>query len=382
MVVEKNSTEEEQKAQTPQRSLLIVCPKPPPIGGATVTVQAFLDELEKISSVRATIINSSPPPEYVSAKKSVLNVEKIKRMVSILNQYIKNIKHHDAILVFASNQSGFFTFYVPLLLLLARWSKKPFYLKPFGGALDMYLAAQKKPIRSYLIKILRSVDGILAQTRQLQAALIDLGCTKTYYVPGCRSVPKTPKQKRNGSGELRLVFVSLIYRKKGVMILLDALELLAQENNLKIMCDFYGPILEDREEFLSRIEATTYAQYCGAVEPENSTSLIAKYDVLVLPTFAPTEGHPGAIIEAMQAGVPVISTQLRTIPELITHGENGFLVPLQDSRALADAIKQMAVNPSMRMKMGVENYRRGEEFRSDVVVPKVINIIFKQEEQV
>jgi glycosyltransferase involved in cell wall biosynthesis len=264
--------------------------------------------------------------------------------------------------------------------LLARWHHKPFYLKPVGGALDLYLVAQRKPFRNHLLNVLRAVDGVLAQTRQLQAALIQLGCTNTHYVPGCRSAPQVPPPQNRDSEELRLIFLALIHRQKGPLILLEALRLLAQENSTKVTCDFYGPILEDREEFLRRLEATPGAHYCGVVQAGTTSGLIAAYDVLILPTYYAAEGHPGVIIEAMQVGVPVISTQHRAVPELITHGENGFLAPIRDSHTLAEMIRRMALDRSLRERMGKANYRRGQEFRADVVVPQMLDIIFLRKE--
>lgn len=346
-----------------------------------VTVQAILDELAKHNWIRVIPVNTSPPPGLLSAERTSLNSESARRMTSIIREYVRNIQRSDAVLVFANNR--FALTIVPLLLLLARWHHKPFYLKPIGGALDSYLAAQRKPLRSYLLRILRAVDGVLAQTRQLQAALIELGCINTYYVPGCRSAPQVPQvspPQKVGSEELRLIFLCRIQRQKGAMILLEALGLLARENTLKVSCDFYGPILEDREEFLGLLEATPRSRYCGVVQPEIASGLIAAYDVFVLPTYYATEGHPGAIIEAMQAGIPVISTQHQAIPELITHGENGLLVPVRDSHALAEAIKQIALDSSLRERMGKANYRRGQDFRSDVVVPQMLDIIFRRKE--
>lgn len=72
--------------------------------------------------------------------------------------------------------------------------------------------------------------------------------------------------------------------------------------------------------------------------------------MLVLPTYFETEGHPGVLIEAMHAGVPVIATQVRTFPELVVNGVNGFLVPTQDSYFLAEAILLLAVDSDLEKK--------------------------------
>ncbi len=83
-----------------------------------------------------------------------------------------------------------------------------------------------------------------------------------------------------------------------------------------------------------------------------------------------------AMIEAMHAGVPVISTQVRTFPELIVDGVNGFLVPTKNSHALAEAIRLLAGDPDLEKKMGLANHLKGREFRADVVVSQMLKIVF------
>jgi glycosyltransferase involved in cell wall biosynthesis len=112
------------------------------------------------------------------------------------------------------------------------------------------------------------------------------------------------------------------------------------------------------------------------VEPGAGSQLISQYDALMLPTYYTTEGHPGVLIEAMHAGVPIIATQVRTFPELVTHGVNGFLVPTRDSHALAQAIRLLAVDPALQESMGAANYRKGLEFRAEAVVAQMLKIVF------
>jgi glycosyltransferase involved in cell wall biosynthesis len=363
--------------RTTIRTLLIVGPHRISIGGSQATVQAFIDELARHPFIRVSLANTCPPVGYSKKKQVGFNPEKLRRTFSVTRQYLREVKHCDAVLVFANNL--FAITLVPLLLLLARWHHKPFYLKPIGGDLELYLTTLSKPFRNYLLNILRSMDGVLVQTRQLKADLARLGCINTYYVPGCRAPLHIPLIQDRNSNVLRLIFLSHIRRDKGALILLEALRLLIKQSNTKVICDIYGPIFEeDREEFLRQLEATTNAQYCGTVAIGTASRLIAAYDALVFPTYYIAEGHPGVIIEAMQSGVPVITTQHRAIPELITHGENGLVIPVRDSHALAEAINLIALDHSLRARMGKANYDRGQEFRTDVVVPKVLKLIFPE----
>lgn len=354
------------------RSILVVGPLPPPIGGATVTVQAFADEVARQGSALTTLINTSPT-DY-RTKTRLLRPETLRRTIAIVRQYIGETKAADVVLLFATNT---FIFTLgPLLVSVARLRHRPFFLRPFGGALDLYLADQIEPIRDYMLCVLRAMDGVLLQTQQVQAAVAQLGCVNTHYVPGYRPHVGTVQRYSSEPEKLRLVYLSHIRREKGPLVLLDALRILDCGGSPEITCDFYGPVFEeDRGTFFQRLETVRGARYCGVADSAAASRLLAGYDALVCPTYFAHEGHPGVIIEAMQAGVPVISTRFRAIPELIIHGENGLLVPVRDSQTLAGAIRRLALDYSLREQMAQASYQKSKEFRAEVVVPKMLEIM-------
>ncbi len=364
----------EAKSIVPSRRLLIVGPKPPPIGGSPLTVQAMLAELALYPDIDIRVINTSPATD-VRKKMTGFNFEKVARSFLILPQYLVEIRQCDAAVVFAND---FFAITLaPILLFLARLFGKPFFLKPVAASLDLFIRAQKKPLRAYLLAVLRATDGILAQTQRLREDLGQLGCPNVHYLPGCRPMAPLEDSVKENSRELRLIFLAHITRLKGPLVLLEALKILQQTCDQEISCDFFGPIHDEiHQEFMRGLETLPHAHYCGIAEPGTGPHLIAKYDALVLPTYFDTEGHPGVLIEAMHAGVPVIATQLRTLPELVTDGVNGFLVPTRDAPALAEAIRQLAADAALRRRMGEANHRRGVEFRADVVVAQMLKIVF------
>jgi len=358
------------------KRLLFVGPKPPPIGGSPLTVQAMLEELTAYSSVEVTLINTSPATD-VNKEMAGFKFEKIRRSLAILPRYIYEIPRCDAVLVFAND---FFAItLVPLLLFMAKLFRKPFYIKPVGAGLDLFINAQKKILREYLLWVLRASNGILTQTRLLKEDLNKMGCPNAYYLPGCRSLAPISPAERKSSSEFRLIFLAHITRLKGPLVLLEALKNVSKMTDEQVICDFYGPIIDDvRDDFLNALKTVPNAHYCGVAEVGTGPQLISQYDALVLPTYYETEGHPGVLIEAMHAGVPVIATQVRTMPELVTNGVNGFLVPTKDSYILADAILMLAVDPALRKKMGQANHRKGQEFRADIVVAQMLKIIFPE----
>lgn len=359
--------------------LLFIGPQVGPIGGAVATAQVFLDEFAKRPEIKVDLINSSPPPDFYAYKKHLINTETVSRTLRVLNGYTRKIRSCDTVLVLANNH---FTFnVVPWLLILAKIFHKPFYLKPIGGDLDLALLGEPPLTRRLLLQMLRSTDGILAQTRLLQTLLQDWGCQNTHYISGVRARPQVTIRQGGTSpaGRLRLLFFSQVKREKGIFILLEALRALPGMTRAEVSCDFYGPVFEqDREEFFKQIAVTPGVSYCGKVKIGTGSQIMSQYDALVLPTSYNSEGHPGVLIEAMQVGLPIISTQHRAIPELVINGENGLLTPVEDVAALANAIIQLAEDDQMRRRMGAAGYRRGQEFWADVVIPRALEIIFPQ----
>ncbi len=78
--------------------------------------------------------------------------------------------------------------------------------------------------------------------------------------------------------------------------------------------------------------------------------LLADSDLLVLPSFE--EGFPNALLEGMALGLPVVSTRVDGIPELVRHGETGLLVDAGDAPALAQAIGALLSDPERRRALG------------------------------
>lgn len=80
------------------------------------------------------------------------------------------------------------------------------------------------------------------------------------------------------------------------------------------------------------------------------TDLYARCDVFVLPTLGDTYGW--ALLEAMAAGLPVISTAVGAIPEIVSHGDSGFVVRPGDVVGLRQALQSLVNDPDLRTRMG------------------------------
>ncbi len=97
--------------------------------------------------------------------------------------------------------------------------------------------------------------------------------------------------------------------------------------------------------------------------------ILAGSDMFVLPT--PSEGLSIAIMEAMAAALPVVATTVGGNPELVEPGKTGYLVPVGDAGALAEAMRELAKDPPRRRAMGRAGRSRVTfEFTADKMVDR------------
>jgi L-malate glycosyltransferase len=97
--------------------------------------------------------------------------------------------------------------------------------------------------------------------------------------------------------------------------------------------------------------------------------LLAASDFFVLPSL--TEGFPLSVLEAMSHGLPTVATDVGGIPELVTHGEHGLLVPVKSPDALADAMQALVEDADLRSRLGAAARKRvTEEFSFDEMARK------------
>jgi len=88
----------------------------------------------------------------------------------------------------------------------------------------------------------------------------------------------------------------------------------------------------------------------GVVDEEVKNALLLGADIFVLPSYS--EGQPIAILEAMAASLPIISTNIGSIPEVIQHGETGFLIKPGELNALEAYLSMLEGDQQLRISMG------------------------------
>ena len=159
--------------------------------------------------------------------------------------------------------------------------------------------------------------------------------------------------------------VGRLVPKKGYPALLQALALLAARG-MDFTCDIFGegelrPALEAE---IGRVGLQSRVRLRGAAPQEELQAEYRRTSVFVLtPMVMPggdRDGIPNVLVEAMACAVPVISTRVSGIPELIEHGTDGLLVEPADTAAITGAIECLLQNPELASRMGLAGRRKVE----------------------
>jgi glycosyltransferase involved in cell wall biosynthesis len=166
-----------------------------------------------------------------------------------------------------------------------------------------------------------------------------------------------PVRRGREHQELRILCVASFREVKGHRFLIDACRLLG-ERGVAFRCHLVGAG-GLRREFARRIAEAGLRDRIvlhGALPRPEVLRMMHRCDVAVLPSNLERrgrrEGIPVTLMEAMAAELPVVSSRLSGIPELVESGESGLLTPPGDAGAIADALEQLAARPKLRQQMG------------------------------
>lgn len=119
-----------------------------------------------------------------------------------------------------------------------------------------------------------------------------------------------------------------------------------------------------------------YVQFPGLVTGQAKLELFQQATLFVLPSYI--ENLPYVLLEAMSVGLPVVTTPVGAIPEIIENGQNGYLIQPGDHRALADRIIQLLDDPERRAQMSKENIKAIKmRFLPDTAMRQISDIYHK-----
>lgn len=247
----------------------------------------------------------------------------------------------------------------------ARLRGLPLVLSLHGS--DVYFAARTAPTAWVGRWTARQAGWITSCSGDLAARLVGLGAPPErisvvpYGVAAEQFVPTADRSVRAELGlradQPLLMWISRMVYKKGVHVLLDAMPaVLRTHPDAVLVLGGYGDLRADLEAQAHRLGLGDHVLFPGSIPHGAVNGYWNAADVVVVPAVHDQRGNvdglPNMLLEAMSAGRPIVASRIAGIPQVITDGEHGLLVPEADPAALAAALIRLLDDRALAARLG------------------------------
>ncbi len=240
-----------------------------------------------------------------------------------------------------------------ILTLIALGFRKPVVMHAHGAEFETFYSQLPAVIKQWLSWVFSKCDRFIVLSTFWKNYYIEnlgLKAEQVIVLPNPVKIPSQVPHRIN-SHKINFVFLGRIGSRKGAFDLIKAFATLPVEqktrSKLILAGDGEGAKARKLVESLNQIDYITVLDW---VDSEQRDALLAQADIFVLPSY--NEGLPMALLEAMSWGLPVITTPVGGIPELVTHSENGLLVNPGDIQQLSSAMQSLIESEKLRLSLG------------------------------
>ncbi len=247
-----------------------------------------------------------------------------------------------------------------ITLLLIKWTAQKIIFHFHAGGINNLLN-ELNPFENYLAEVtLQKPDASIILLESLKKEIGWFNSHATYVIPN--GIPDIPQKfiERNNNKTICLLTVGLITAEKGIFTILETAKILKEAGvnfNWNIMGEFVSDGVQKKcFMIVNKYNLNKNIKFLGVKKNNDKWKYYEKAEIYASLSFA-AEAFPVTLLEAMMYSLPVVATDWRGIPEIVEDGKSGFLVPVQNPEAVAEHIRILINNPSLRIQMG----KRGRE---------------------
>ncbi len=339
--------------------LILVSPLPPPIGGIASWTIEVMNRMPSLGC-EVLLVNSGMVGKRAKDVKKVNIIDEIKRALAIKKQ-IKTFLKNENTRTLHYNASCFTMGLIRDTLILFSLRKKADIFYHCHCNLDTNV---NNAVARFFFKTICNISKKILALNKNSLALAQQYTDKAVIVPNF--IEKVYVDEANVREELKdIAFVGRVAEDKGVLELLEASKGI-EGINIHII----GP---DQDNILGSCESENIIKV-GPKPHDEVLEMLKRMDALILPSYS--EGFPLVVLEAMACGLPIISTPVGSVPDMIDD-DGGVLIKLRDSDSIKDAVEKIKPQ-DVREKMAQYNLEKvRREYLSESVL-KTLSEIYSE----
>lgn len=326
-----------------------------------------IDKIADGQAVRTTIITEELKNRYGNNNVKVLNTNNWKKQPFKFLWDTINLNAQCDKVIIAPADNGF-----KVVCWLLNFTNAFFRKELFNIVIGGYLPGLLKKKPRYVMW-LKKYKALFVQTINIKKDLEKFGLNNVQILSNLKRLNTVAAANLQVCSEshIKLCTLSRINEVKGIEYAINGVKVCNEilgKGFVKL--DIYGVVADDYQAKFSELlkENKEYASYGGILDFNKTVETLKDYFAMLFPTYYYGEGFPGNVVDAYNAGIPIIATDWLYNKDVIMNGKNGILVPIKDSNALADAIIRLYNNRDEHYHMCVNNIKESEKYTPDVVL--------------
>lgn len=237
----------------------------------------------------------------------------------------------------------------------------------YGRGSDVYFP--KEPNKSISKLALKNASGVIALSEDMKKEMNKI-CNRDdiSVLPNGIELNKfkgISEKKLFKKKEKTIIFVGSLRPVKGVKYLIKAMNTINKETDTNLIIVGDGIDKEGLKTLVEELNLQDCIHFVGKIPNEDVPRYMAQADIFALPSLS--EGFPVVVVEAMASGLPIVTTNVRGLPEIIKNGENGFVVEPQNSEHMAEKILLLLKDEQLYRKISENNKVKAEEYSWDKI---------------
>jgi len=362
-----------------KHSVLILGKLPPPYMGPSIATQIILNS--KLKNEFNLIHLDTRAYENLT-EFGEISFGKLKKNFAIYSQMLSIISEHKPSMVLipiSQTTSGFIK--DSIFIHLAKRKNVKALLQLRGSDFKNWIGKTNFITKWYVKFSLAKANGIIVLGNNLKHLFAEYFKDKNIHVVSNGGDYKIPEKSNIADKTVHILHLSNLHAPKGIEDIIDALiELKSRNIKQPYKVTAIGNwIKEDsKERCLSKVkEHILPIEFFSQEKSAEKLQYLANSDIFVFTPRDP-EGHPWVIVEAMAAGLPIISTDQGAIIESVQHEVNGYIIPSNNGKALAEKMELLINNSDLRNSFGKKSRALYEEkFTEEKMVTNLTSVFNK-----
>lgn len=286
-------------------------------GGITSVIDRFLNY--KWDDIDIELL-----PTYIEGSK----IKRVLFFFRAIAKYIKKLMKNDFDIahIHMSYKGSFYRKY--LIVKMSNLFKRTTILHLHGSEFEIFYNKSNKIIKRLIRDIFECCDSVIVLGKVWESVVKEIAPKSNINI--FNNAVNIPDYRVEwNEDKINILFLGVLIKRKGIYELIEAIKVLNQEGTIKekglnFVIGGSGPEEERIKEIISDYNLEHCVQMSGWVNGALKEKLLKKSQVFILPSY--NEGLPMAILEAMSYGIPVISTNVGSIAEVVKEGITGTLI--------------------------------------------------------